>query len=329
MDRRHTIVALACLAALEPLRGALAQKSKLRRVGYLAARRPSTPSNPDLYYDAFVEGMRELGYVQGKNLLLEWRFAENHYERLPALAAELVKAKVEVIVSHSTPGTKAAQQATGTIPIVMHGNDPLAAGIVRSLARPEGNVTGMSLTVGDVTPKQVELLKALLPKLSRAAIMVNPQNESHAQILGSFRAAAEQARIQVLPVSISKTEELAAGFALMAREGAQAVLIASDSLLVSQRHEIARLAIHHRLPSLVAFREDARAGGLMTYALDIAAIYKRAAVYVDKILQGAKPAELPIEQATKFLLVINLKTARQLNLAVPKQLLQRADEIIQ
>jgi putative ABC transport system substrate-binding protein len=329
LDRRRTVVALACLGGAAVFSNAFAQQSKIRRVGYLAARSRSTPSNPDPYYDAFVEGIRELGYFEGKNLALEWRFANDQYERLPALAAELVKARVEVIVSHSTPGTKAVQQATSTIPIVMHGNDPVGSGIVANLARPQGNVTGQSLTVADVTPKHLELLKTLLQQLSRVALLVNPLNASHSQILDSFRTAAQRARVRVVPISASRVEELEPAFATMTRERVEAFVVTSDSFFASHRREITQLALGKRLPSLVEFREAVMIGGLMSYALDLVAVYKHAALYVDKILKGAKPADLPIEQATKFELMINLKTARQLGLTVPKELLLRADRVIE
>ena len=326
ISRRKLLVAGMCLPAWTTL----AQQPKVHRIGFLAARLRSTPSNPDVLYDAFVQGLRELGYVEGKNLLIEWRFADGKYERLPGLAAELVQMKVEIIMSHTTPGTQALQRVTKSIPIVMTSvNDPLGSGFVASLARPGGNITGLSLMVLDSSPKQLELLKIMIPRLSRVAVLLNPGTSSHPQILKNIQAAAQQVGIKVLPVEARTAEEIERGFALMRRERAGAVIVAADSFFLWRRQQISELAVTNRMPSMFPNREEVQAGGLMSYGQSLTDFYRRAATYVDKILKGAKPADLPIEQPTKIHLAINRKTATALGLKIPQELLLRADEVIE
>jgi putative ABC transport system substrate-binding protein len=325
--RRQLLVAAGALLAL-PLAKAQ-QPEKVRRIGFLAARSRSTPSNPDVYYDAFMQGMRELGYVEGKNLVVEWRFADGKYERLPTLAAELVKMNVELIATNSTPATEALQRATSTIPIVAIAvGDPLASGFAASLARPGRNITGLSLITVDLGPKYLELLKLMMPALSRVAVLENPGNPVDPGILKSVQAAAQQVGVKVLPVDASTLEEIERGFATMRRERANAVIILPDSFFIRQRREITELATRNRLPSIFSFREDVEAGGLMSYGVNMADIFRRAATYVDKILKGANPRELPIEQPTKIHLAINRKTAKALGLIIPRNLVIRADEVI-
>ena len=331
MDRRRAIAALAALGGLFAMHPARAQQQgKVRRIGFLAVRSRSTPSNHEVYYDAFVQGMRELGYVEGKNLAIEWRFADGKFERLPGLAAELVQMNVEIIVCHSTPGTQALQRATKSIPIVMTSvGDPVSSGFAASLARPGGNITGLSIIAIDLSAKRLELLKIMLPTLSRVAILVNPGTSFHPAVLKSAQAAAQQISIKILPVDARTPEEIERGFATMTRERAEAVIVPIDSFFLGQRRQIVELAVKNQMPSMFPDREDVVAGGLMSYGLNLADSYRRAATYVDKIFKGAKPGELPIEQPTRIHLAINRKTAKALGLTIPNEILLRADEVIE
>jgi putative ABC transport system substrate-binding protein len=330
ISRRRALVAIgAGLPALLPSLS-LAQQPGIRRIGFLAIRSRSTPTNPDSYYDSFVQGMRELGYVEGKNLVIEWRFAEGNYQRLPALAADLVRAKVEVIVTHGTEGTRAAQRASSSIPIVTAAvGDPVAGGFAASLARPGGNVTGMSTIVADLAQKHVELLKTTMPALSRVAVLMNFGNSFHAANLKVAQAAAEKVGITVLPVDARTPEAIERGFATMTRERAEAVIVASDPFYTGQRKQFAALATTHRMPSMFPYKEYVEAGGLMSYGPDVGDFFRYAATFVDKIFKGAKPADLPFERPTRYYLVINLKTAKAIGLTIPLTLLTRADRFIE
>jgi putative ABC transport system substrate-binding protein len=329
ITRRKCLVGfgLGALAAAFP---SFAQQGKVHRIGFLAVRSRSTPSNPDVIFDEFVQAMRELGYIEGKNLIIEWRFADGKYERLPGLAAELVQLKPDLIVSHTTPGTRELQRATSTIPIVMTAIiDPVGSGFAASLARPGGNITGLSIVTIDVSPKQIELLRSILPRLSRVAVLLNPGTSSHPAVLKSTQAAAQQIGITVLPVKASTAEEIECGFAMMRRERAEAVIIATDGFFFGQRRQIAELAVTNRMPTMNPFRDYVAAGGMLSYGPNIVEYYRRAASYVDKILKGAKPGDLPIEQPTKIHLAINRKTAEVLGLRVPQELLLRTDEVFE
>lgn len=302
----------------------------MRRIGFLAPLSRSTPSHPDVYYDAFVHGMRELGHVEGRNLVIEWRFADGNFERLPGLAAELVRMKVEVIATHSTPAIRALQRATSTVPIVFAvAIDPVGSGFAASLARPGGNITGLSVIDVDPGPKRLELLKAILPPLSRVAVLVNPGSSVHPAIVKSVQAAGQHAGIKVLPMRARTPEEIERGFATLSQERAEGVIIADDAFFRGQRRQIADLAVKHRMPVIAPWREYVAAGGLMSYGQSIADSFRRAATYVDRILKGAKPGELPIEQPTRIHLAISRKTAKALGLAIPQELLLRADEVIE
>ena len=329
-DRRKLLVALG-LGMLSAAIPTLAQPpARVRRIGFLATRSRSTPATPDVYYDTFVQGMRELGYIEGNNLVIEWRFADGKYERLPALAAELVQMNVELIVTSGTPDTIAAQRASRTIPIVMTtSGDPVGSGFAKGLARPGGNITGLSILTTELGPKQLELLKTMLPTLSRVAVLVNPANPANAAALENLQTAARQIGVLVLPVNARTTEEIERGFSIMTRERADAGFSFADPFFTGQRRRITELASKHRLPLLYAQREYVEAGGLMSYGPDFANLSRRAAVYVDKILKGAKPGELPIEQPLTLHLAINRKTAKALGLAIPAELLLRADEVIE
>jgi putative ABC transport system substrate-binding protein len=329
IPRRKLVIALGAAALAAPLASFAQKQAKVWRIGYLAMRSRSTPADPEVYYDAFTQGMHELGYVEGKNLVIEWRFADGKVERLPSLAAELVQMKLDVIVTHATPATEALRRATSTIPIVMHGIDPVGSGFAASLARPGGNITGQSYIQSAVSSKQIELLKFMLPKLSRVAILANPGNPAHPALLKDARTAAQQTGLELVQVDARNLEEVERGFAMITRERAEAILVVADGLFIGQRRRIAELAIKHRIPSIFSYREGVQAGGLMSYGQDLIHLYRRAATYVDKILRGAKPSELPIEQPTIFHLAINRKTAKALGLSIPQELLLRADEVIE
>jgi putative ABC transport system substrate-binding protein len=321
------IVALALSVVGGPLTVEAQQPVKIPRIGYLS---PRTRLNPLPYDRAFLQGMAELGYVEGKNVVIEWRFADGAYERLPAFAAELVQLNVDVIVAPSSSAIRAAQQATTTIPIVFASTgDPVGSGFVPSLARPSGNITGLSNANLDVSTKLLELLMTIVPRLSRVAVLGNPGSSTHSAMLKSVQAAAlTRGGVRVLSVEAGTREEIEHGFVLMTQERANGVIVAGDAFLHDQAGRIAPLALAHRLPSIAHPRVYVEAGGLMSYGQDTAESYRHAATYVDKILKGAKPADLPIEQPTKFELVINLKTAKALGLTIPQSVLIRADGVI-
>jgi putative ABC transport system substrate-binding protein len=279
-------------------------------------------------YDAFLEGMRDLGYAEGKNLSVEGRFANGKTGRLRGLAAELVRLKVDVIVATGTPAVRAAHQATSTVPIVMTvAGDPVLDGFAASLARPGGNITGLSVLSEEVTQKYPELLSAAIPRLSRVAVLVNPSNASHPARRKSIQVTASQFGQQVLAIEARTVADIERGFGTMARDGAGAVVVFGDTFFVQKARRIVELALKHRVPSLGPTREFAEVGGFMSYSGEIRDNFRRAATYVDRIVKGAKAGDLPIEQPTKFEMVINLRTARALGITIPQSLLDRADLI--
>jgi putative ABC transport system substrate-binding protein len=327
MKRREFLFALGAGALVTSVPSFAQQPPRVWRIGYLSprVRMDSLP-----YERAFLHGMSELGYVEGKNVVVEWRFADGAYERLPYLAAELVRLDVDVIVAPSSSAIRAAQQATTTTPIVfISTGDPVGSGFVASLARPGGNITGLSNTNLDVSAKLLELLVAIVPKLSRVAVLGNPGSSTHSAILKNVQAAAlTRVGVRVLSVEARTREEIERGFARMTQERADGVIVAADAFLNQQAQYIAPRALKRRLPSISQPRIYVEAGGLMSYGQNTAESYRHAATYVDKILKGAKPAELPVEQPTKFELVINLKTAKALGLTIPESIRIRADEVI-
>jgi ABC-type uncharacterized transport system substrate-binding protein len=328
--RRHVLIALGAVTLGSTLTSRGQQQAKVWRVGLLTPRSHLTPSGPDREYKVFAQQLRTLGYVEGTNLLIESRSADGNYERLPDLAAELVRLKVDVIVANASPAIRAAQQATTTIPIVFPSTgDPVGNRFVASLARPGGNITGVSSTDLDLSPKRLELLMAIAPKLIRVALLLNPGSSTHDAVLTSVQAAARQLGVTLVRMDAGTPEEIERGFAAMTRQGVQAVMVGQDSFFVQQRGQLAKLATAHRLPSVTSRRDYADAGCLMSYGRDAAENFRLAAIYVDKLFKGAKPADLPVEQPTKFELVINLKTAKALGLTIPQSLLLRADEVIQ
>jgi putative ABC transport system substrate-binding protein len=274
--------------------------------------------------------MRELGYVEGKNLVIEWRFADGDLKRLPSLAADLVQLRVDVIVAVASPAIGAAQKVTTTVPIVMAiTGDPVGSGFVKSLSRPGGNITGLSNMGADTGPKLFELLLSVVPKMSRVAVLVTPTSTTYRAILDSVEAAAQKARVKTLVAEASSPGQIDDAFSMMVRENCDAVIVGSSSFFTQQRQQIAELSLKHRIPSMFAIRANVEAGGLISYGQNIADDFYRSAVYVDKILKGAKPGDLPVEQPLSFELVVNMKTAKALGLTIPEAILLRADEVIQ
>ena len=325
--RREFIGTLAGGLLAAPLAAEAQAPAKVPRIGFLSVL--SLTDNPH-ELEAFRQGLRELGYVEGQTIAIEYRFAEGRPERLPALAAELVRLKVDVIVTAGPPAPEAAKQATSTIPIVVAATgDPVAEGLVASLARPGGNITGLATISSELVGKQLELLKELVPKISRVAVLQNPSNNHHPFVVRQAEAAARALGLKLHIVQAGTSLEIDAAFAKMRSQRAGGVLVLRDAQFLTQRTQIAALAAKSRLPAVYSFRDQVEAGGLMAYGANSPQMYRRAATYVDKILKGAKPADLPVEQPTKFEFVINLKTAKALGLKIPQSLLQRADEVIQ
>jgi putative ABC transport system substrate-binding protein len=320
-----TLLALALLTA--PLAAEAQQAKKIPRIGFLSTFSPS--DNP-LWHEGFRQGLRELGYIQGENISIEYRWAEGKEERLPALAADLVRLNVDLILVETTPASLAAKQATTTIPIVMTiVADPLANGLVRSLARPGGNITGMSLQQTDLTAKRVQLLKEVVPTISRLGILWNPASPITRRQFAEAEAAARVLGLQLISLEVRTPDDFERVFRAATGAGVGALLVLDDFLLVIHHARITALAIKARLPALSTVTEFALAGGLMGYAVNLPDVYRRSMTYVDRILKGAKPADLPVQQPSKFELVINLKTAKALGLTIPPSVLARADEVIE
>ena len=329
MNRRESVLALLAFGvAVGPLAAQAQQAGKVYRIGHLSA---PTRASVEPGLQAFIRALRELGWVEGKNLIIEYRWAEGAIERLPDLAAELVRLKVDLIVAPAGSAALAAKNATGSIPIVMiFPSDPVEMGLIASLRRPGGNITGTTFTPGpEIFGKQLQILKEAIPRMSRLAILSNPADPSFALQMREVEAAARSLRILVQHVEARGPEEFDSAFAAMARERADALLVNGTSTFLAHRAQLAELAVKGHLPTMYSFREIVEAGGLMAYAVSMRDFVARAAWYVDKILKGAKPADLPVEQPTKFSLVINLKTARALGLTIPQSVLAGAEEIIQ
>ena len=281
--------------------------------------------------DAFRQGLRDLGYIEGQNIVIDYRWADGHYDRFPALVADAVRLKADVILTAGTPGTLAAKEGTSTIPIVIAGmGDPMGAGVVPSLARPGGNITGSASMTPEIDGKRLELLKELAPGVSRVALLWNPSNPNNTARLERMQSAAQTLHIKLGPlVGVGSGEDLDRGLATVVAARAEALLMGSDRALLAHRAQIVEFAARRRLPALYAYRELVEAGGLASYAPSYPAIFRRAATYVDRILKGAKPGDLPIEQPTRFELTINLKTAKALGLTISPALLLRADRVIE
>ena len=327
--RRSLVLALGATLVVAPLSPFAQQQGRVWRIGFLSPRR-RPPSLDSDYYGAFPRRMSELGYVEGRNLVIEWRFADGEYERLPGMAAELVQLNVDAIMALGPPGVVAAQRATSTVPIVMVVSvDPVGAGFVRSLAQPGGNITGISNLAGDLSAKHLEMLLAIVPKLSRVALLVNPANAAHATVRTNVQEAAQRAGITLLVAEAHTSLQIESAFVKMTRENAGAVIVALDPFLIQQVPQIAEQAGRLRLPSIFALREGAEAGGLLSYGQNQVDIYRRAAGYVDRILKGAKPSDLPVEQPTTLELFVNGRTAKKLGLTIPRSLLIAADKVIE
>jgi putative tryptophan/tyrosine transport system substrate-binding protein len=329
MDRRRFLCSLTLGTIAAPLAAEAQQAGKVPRIGFLSL---TSPSDRPFLLDAFRQRLRELGWVEGQNIVIDYRYAEDRFDRLPDLAAELVRLRVDLIIaSAGTQVATAAKNATETIPIVMIAvRDPVGIGLIASLARPGGNVTGVAGSAGlEWVAKQLELLKETAPKIRRVAILSNPANAYHQLAIREVNVAARSLGVQLQLVEARGPKEFDAAFAAMAKERVGALLVLSDSIFSSHRTRLADLAARSRLPAAYGIRESVEAGGLMSYGPSFLDFYRRAATYVDKILNGAKPGELPVEQPTKFELVINMKTAKALGLTIPQSLLVRADEIIQ
>ena len=323
------LVLLPVAVLLVPLAGEAQHAATIPRIGLLFPTSLSDPRTPR-FLEAFRQGLRELGYAEGQNIAMESRFAEGKWDQLPSLAAELVRLKVDVIVTYTTPATQAAKQATGTIPIVVAAViDPVAAGLVASLAHPGGNITGLSQMVPELVGKQLEVLKEVAPKISRVALLGNPANAGNAPQVRHAQNAARALGMRLQSLEARGPSEIESAFAAMTAERAGAVIVLIDSTLIDHRTRIADLAARRRLPMVSGTIETAEAGGLIAYGPSVRDMFRRAAAHVDKILKGAKPADLPIEQPTKFDLVINLRTARALGLTIPQSVLLRADQVIQ
>lgn len=325
--RRSTLTLMLGLAFLvAPLAAGGQQRGKVYRVGFLW----DSPAVWPHALEAFRQGLRELGWVDGRNIVVEYRWAEGRFDRLPALAEELVRLKVDVIVAPTSIYAGAARRATSTIPIVFASHaDPIGSGHVASLARPGGNLTGLTIVMSETIAKSLELLKEAIPGLSRVAVLLDPATPSHEPGLKSVEAMARALKVRLHPVAVHNAAEFDSAFAAVARDRAGAVLVLSTPLFMGGARRLAELAMAHGLPTMFAARDYLEVGGLLSYGPDRADLYRRAASYVDRILKGARPADLPVQQAAKFELVINLRTAKALGLAIPPSILARADEVMQ
>jgi putative ABC transport system substrate-binding protein len=325
-SRRSVVVAFGASVLLGG-RSAFAQiASKPARIGFL---RFSDQQSGRPYVDSFRQGLRNLGYAEGRDFTLDARFADGRVERLLPLAEDLVKRKVDLIVTTDTPATRAAQQATATIPLVMvNVIDPVGSGFVDSLARPGGNITGLTSMTGDISTKHIQLLKTLIPKLSRIAVLINPSNPAHRGVLSSIESASSQFGIATLRIEAKDRQKIEEAFDTIAGAKADAMIVVADAFFAQQRQQIALLAARHQLASVSANREYVEAGALMSYGQNFQDNVRRAATFADKILRGAKPEHLAIERPTRFDLVINRTTAKVLGLAIPQELALLADEVI-
>ena len=325
MRRREFITALGGATAL-PFAARAQQAAKMYRIGYLGV---ASHAGYAREIEALLRGLRQLGYEEGKNIALYYQFAEGDYDRLPALASELVTVKVDVIVTHSTPGARAAKQATSTIPIVVTAAaDLVSSGLVPSIARPGGNLTGLTFFFAEICAKRVELIKEAVPGVIRLGVLVNPYNPSGAIALTAMERVAGSLRMELLPMNVRAPEDFVGAFTMLVSRGAQALTFIEDGVLNSNARYIAQLAMQNRLP-MIGESSVPEAGALMAYAVDRYDLWFRAAFLVDKILKGAQPADLPIDQAAKFDLVINLKTARAFGLEMPTSILLRATQVIE
>jgi putative tryptophan/tyrosine transport system substrate-binding protein len=326
LKRREFITLLGGAAAAWPLAARAQEATKAYRIGFVGL--PSAGSLPERP-EAFRAGLRDLGYQEGRNIVIEYRWAEGRYERLPALFAELVRLNVDVIVTHGTPGALAAKQVTNTIPIVVAViADPEASGVVASLAKPGGNVTGLTYFTPELSAKRLELLKETLPGLTDAGVLLNRINPANAPIVPAVRRTAEALKLKLHQFGVREPDEFEAAFAEMASKGIDALVVIDDAMLIANAQTLAQIALRQRLPSS-GWSAYAVAGGLLSYGINFTDMFRRAANFVDKILKGAKPNDLPVERASKFETIVNLKTAKALGIEMSTSLLLRADEVIE
>ena len=324
MSKKIVLFLLATMLLASANLAAAQQPKTVPRIGFLSAASPATSRA-----EAFRQGLRELGYVEGKNIVIEWRFAEGKADRLPGLAAELVRLKVDVIVTSGPAPTRAAKEATSTIPIVMAQDpDPVGTGFVASLARPGGNITGLSNLRPELSGKRLELLREVVPRLTRVAVLYNPGNPVSGPELKETELAARALGVQLQYLNVLSPKDIETVFRAASKGRADAVLVLASPFLLSHRTQIADLAAKSRLPAIYYSTEFVEDGGLMSYGVSFTDLYRRAATYVDKILKGAKPADLPVEQPTKFEFIVNLKAAKQIGLTIPPNVLARADKVI-
>jgi putative tryptophan/tyrosine transport system substrate-binding protein len=320
-----SIVAAAILLGIAVLVDAQ-QPAKVPRVGYLSSTSPSAGASR---IEAFRQGLRELGYVEGENVFIEWRYAEGKLDRLPSLAAELVRLKVDVIVSASPPVTGAIKYATVTIPIVMaHDPDPVGNGFVASLARPGGNITGLASFAPELSGKRLELLKEIIPRLTRVTALGYSTEPGYAQVLREIELAAGAFKLQFQYLDVLDHKDIETQFRTAAKARADAVLVMNSPVFIAHRKQVADLAAKNRLPAMYYSTEFVEDGGLMGYGVSFTDLYRRAPTYVDKILKGRNPGDLPVEQPKKFEFIVNLKAAKQIGLTIPPNVLARADKVI-
>jgi putative ABC transport system substrate-binding protein len=331
VSRRAMVLAvvLGVAVGIVPL-GAGAQSARhIARIGFLAASSLADPRTRT-FVDAFRQGLRDLGWSEGKNLTIEYRWAEEKTDRLPELARDLARLKVDVVVTATSPAVQAMKDATRTIPIVMaNAGEPVASGFVASLARPEANITGLSMMGGEIVGKQLQILKEVVPNLTRLALFWNPTNASNAPQMQHAQEAARALRLELHPLEVRRAADIEGAFAATTRAHAGAIIVLLDSMLVANRTGIAEGAAKRRLPTMYGLVDHVRAGGLIAYGPNVADMYRRAATYVDKLLKGAKVADLPVEQPTKFELVVNLGAARGLGLTIPPPISASADQLIE
>ncbi len=326
MDRRDLLILGSTVIAWPSV--VRAQQTAMPVIGYLNS---TSPGPYALFLAAFRQGLGETGYVEGQNLAIEYRWAENHLDQLPALVADLVGRKVDMIVTAGgPPPAVAAKRATSTIPILFTAvGDPIGAGLVASLARPGGNVTGFSILVVELNPKRLELLSQLLPEARVVALLVNPKNPSSERVISDVQEAARTKGMQLPILKAASESEIDAAFASLVQMQVGALVVGSDPFFNSRREQLVALASHHSVPAIYEWREFAAQGGLISYGPSLTSVNRQAGTYAGRILKGEKPADLPVQQPTKFELVVNLKTAKALGLTVPQSILARADEVIE